>query len=384
MKVDSPHIDVLHVTEACGGGVSRHIRLIVPELQASGVRCAVCGFGQRVEENFLNDLTLFAQAGIQTEFWPFNHGNALGVAAFILHLRRLLRDWRPAIVHAHATLAGLACRVARDALPGVRVVYSPHAFALHPSLPWHIRTSIRHLETWAADRTDAYAFVGRSEIEDANAIRLPANKFHLIENGLPLSYPDKLYTREDARKALNLPRDGRFAVIPCRLVRQKGLDQVLYAITRLGPECSDIQFMFCGVGPERDALLTLAGQLGIASRTHFPGTIDRLDVLLPAFDMAILPSLYEGLSYVLLESLAAGIPLIVSDILANVPRPELRDILNTFTVGDCDELAVQIALVAGDPQRTQARASLGAAYMRSNFRLASQIQKLSNLYRFLQ
>ena len=179
-------------------------------------------------------------------------------------------------------------------------------------------------------------------------------------------------------------RDGRFAVIPCRLVRQKGLDQVLHAITRLGPECSDIQFMFCGVGPERDLLLSIAGQLGIASRTHFPGTIDRLDVLLPAFDMAILPSLYEGLSYVLLESLAAGIPLIVSDILANVPRPELRDILNTFTVGDCDELAAQIALVAGDPQRTQARASLGAAYMRQNFRLSSQIQKLSNLYRFLQ
>ena len=59
-------------------------------------------------------------------------------------------------------------------------------------------------------------------------------------------------------------------------------------------------------------------------------------------------------------------------------------VVNTFTVGDCDELAAQIALVAGDPQRTQARASLGAAYMRQNFRLSSQIQKLSNLYRFLQ
>lgn len=383
MKVDSPKIDVLHVTEACGGGVRRHLRLIVPELHQAGVSCAVLGFGQRIEENFYDDLAFYKQQGIRNEFRPFNHGNFFGTLAFIHTFKSILQEWRPAIVHAHASRAGLVARLAKSALPGVKVVYSPHAFALHPCLPASVRIAIRFLERLTAERTDAYAFVGRAEIEDANAIHLPANKFHLIENGLPANFPKTLYTREDARRSLNLPNTGRYAVIPCRLVKQKGLDQVLFAIAKLPKTCDDIHFIFCGIGPERDVLHSMARQLGIGSRVSFPGIIERLNVLLPAFDFAILPSLYEGLSYVLLESLAAGIPLIVSDILANVPRPELRDILNIFTVGDKQDLAYQITTVANDTQRTQARAKYGAEYMKNNFRLTSQIQKLSNLYRFL-
>lgn len=382
-QADSSPINILHVTEACGGGVARHLRLIVPELVQQGFSCAVCGFGQRVEEDFLDDLQRFEQLGCRTEFWPFNHGNLFGTLNFIRHLRALLQDWKPAIIHAHSSMAGLACRIACTALPGVRVVYSPHAFALHPSLPAFIRFSCRTFEFWSASRTDAYAFVGRSEIQDANQLGLPANRFHLIENGLPASYPDTLYTREEARRVLQIPQDATVAVIPCRLARQKGLDQVLRSITLLGDECRNLSFMFCGNGPEKKALQALTRSLGIADRVDFHGSIDRLSVLLKAFDLAILPSLYEGLSYVLLECLASALPLVVSDIQANVPRPELRDVLHTFTLGNLKELAEQITKTITEPKLTAQCAQLGADYMKNNFTLELQIRKLANLYRLL-
>ena len=383
MKAYTPKLDVLHITEACGGGVRRHLRLIVPELIKQGIRCGVCGFGQRMEEDFMDDLTTYKKLGCNTELWPFNHGNAFGCLGFLHHLRHLLKEWQPAVIHAHSSMAGFICRLAKNALPGVKLVYSPHAFALHPSLPFLVRTSIRCVENRQALLTDAYAFVGRSEIQDANLLGLPPKLFHLIENGLPTNFTQTLYTRAEARRALSIPDDALMAVIPCRLARQKGLDQVIPAIAQLQGECASLKFMFCGDGPEKTLLQNLARKYGVEDRVLFRGAVEHLAVLLPAFDLALLPSLYEGLSYVLLECLAAGIPLVVSDIFANVPRPELRDILHVFTVGDTKRLADTIGKCITEPERTRERAQLGSEFMTTNFLLDTQIQKLTNLYKML-
>ena len=378
-----PQMDVLHVTEACGGGVRRHLKLIVPELVNRGFRCGVCGFGHRVEEDFLYDLQAYQKIDCMTELWPFNHGNLLGCLGYLRHFRRLIRQWKPAVIHAHSSMAGFVCRLAKNALPGVRIVYSPHAFALHPSLPFLVRNSISCIENRQAHLTDAYAFVGRSEIQDANRLGLPPEQFHLIENGLPADFTKTLYTREDARRALGIPADALMAVIPCRLSRQKGLDQVIRAISLMDEKCSRLKFMFCGDGPEKENLQAMARKMNVENRILFQGAVEHLAVLLPAFDLAILPSLYEGLSYVLLECLAAGIPLVVSDILANVPRPELRDILHVFPVGDSGKLADTLSSCLLEQERTSIRAQLGIEFMFNNFQLDNQIQKLSNLYKML-
>lgn len=383
MPRSQSHIDVLHITEACGGGVAQHIRHIVPQLLDSGFKCAVCGFGQRISDDFKEDLKRFKDMGCETDCWHFNHGNAFGTFRYVFHLKNLLAKWNPSVIHAHATIAGVAARIAKGAAHNAKLVYSPHAFAFHPTLPWKIRETVRFLEQCGARRTDAYAFVGRSEIQDANNLELPPDRFHLIENGLPETFNQTLLDRNEARAKLNIKSDEHVAVIPCRLVKQKGLDQVINIIPHLKDDCSKIRFMFCGEGPEKNALLALAQKLGVQDRITFTGEIEQLHRMLPAFDLAILPSLYEGLSYVLLECLASGIPLIVSDIFANVPRPELRDILHTFTIGDLDELASHVRKTLREPNKTRERAQMGVDFMKLNFRLDNQIQKLSNLYHSL-
>jgi hypothetical protein len=135
-------------------------------------------------------------------------------------------------MHLHSSVAGFVGRLACGALPGVKVIYSPHAFAVHPSLPLWVRMSIRMIEQWGAHRTNAYVFVGRSEISDANLLCLPPEKFHLIENGLADDYEQTLLDRAEARRRLGLADDETWAVVPCRLTRQKGLQQVLAALER--------------------------------------------------------------------------------------------------------------------------------------------------------
>jgi glycosyltransferase involved in cell wall biosynthesis len=118
----------------------------------------------------------------------------------------------------------------------------------------------------------------------------------------------------------------------------------------------------------------------VADRVRFEGFVPGLSSLLMAFDMAVLPSLYEGLSYVLLECLTAGIPLVVSNILANVPRPDLRNCLQTFEVGDIDTLAGALEKTAEEPEWAKERAAFGAEFMKTDFRLSNQADKLAVLY----
>ena len=49
-------LDILHVVEACGGGVRRHLKLILPELTRRGIRCGVFAFGARYDRDFPSDL----------------------------------------------------------------------------------------------------------------------------------------------------------------------------------------------------------------------------------------------------------------------------------------------------------------------------------------
>ena len=73
-------------------------------------------------------------------------------------------------------------------------------------------------------------------------------------------------------------------------------------------------------------------------------------------------------------------PLVVSDILANVPRPDLRQTLQTFEVGDVDTLAEEIEKTIGNPQWAKERAGFGVQFMKNDFRLSNQADKLMVLY----
>ena len=241
--------------------------------------------------------------------------------------------------------------------------------------------AIRMIEQWGAHRTNAYVFVGRAEISDANILCLPPEKFHLIENGLPDDYGQSLLERDEARRRLGLAADEKWAVVPCRLAPQKGLHQVLHALGRChGENSGRLQVMFCGDGPQKGELEKLARSLDVSGRVRFPGVVPNLSSLLRAFDVAVLPSYYEGLSYVLLECLSAGIPLVVSDILANVPRPDLRNSLQTFAVEDIDALAEELSKTVENPQWARERAEFGVAFMKNDFRLSNQMDKLIVLY----
>jgi glycosyltransferase involved in cell wall biosynthesis len=129
------------------------------------------------------------------------------------------------------------------------------------------------------------------------------------------------------------------------------------------------------------SLQTLARQLGLAGIVRWNGFVPDLPRRLAGFDLVVLPSRYEGLSYTLLEALAAGVPVLATDIPANLPRPCLRGPITLVPPGD--PLAWAAALGAALTRLTslQAQTKALAPWVLREFSVQRQAAALADLYR---
>lgn len=149
----------------------------------------------------------------------------------------------------------------------------------------------------------------------------PGDAVHVVLNGLPLpaalsrgpdtagvAAPDALAIRRE----LDLPPDVRLLAGAGHVTHRKGFDLLLRALA--GMRARDVHAVILGSGPEEPALRALAGELGVAERVHWPGFRPDLVGLLPAADVFVLTSRNEGMANVMLEAMAAGVPVVATDI----------------------------------------------------------------------
>lgn len=96
------------------------------------------------------------------------------------------------------------------------------------------------------------------------------------------------------------------------LIKRKGIDYLLQAFAKIATSAPDTNLLIVGEGPELGALVSLANELGIATRVRFTGMLDRVSVrnLMQGARGLVLPSTEEGQGVVMLEALACGTPVV--------------------------------------------------------------------------
>jgi glycosyltransferase involved in cell wall biosynthesis len=152
--------------------------------------------------------------------------------------------------------------------------------------------------------------------EEAIALGAPRERVHVIPNGIDLDR-FQLTDRLEARQELGLPEQGRLLVTVAHMGPRKGHRE---AVTALADLPDDVQLVL--VGGERHAgrdvrdLRQLADQLGVAGRVHFAGSqpYETIPRYFAAADASVLVSYREGCPNVVLESLAAGRPVVASNV----------------------------------------------------------------------
>lgn len=193
-----------------------------------------------------------------------------------------------------------------------------------------------------------------SEAERERLRKAGVQGLRKVVNGIDPE-PFSGFDRAAVRRQLGLAADAVVAIAVGRLARPKAIDLLLRAMARTGRE---LIALIAGDGPERTALEATARALGLGERARFLGRREDMPRLLAAADLYVAPTRREGLSLAALEAMAAGLPLIVSDL------PEFREIVENgvnglvFPVGNVEALAQALSLLAGMPEL---RANMAAA-----------------------
>jgi glycosyltransferase involved in cell wall biosynthesis len=175
--------------------------------------------------------------------------------------------------------------------------------------PWRVRLlqAQRAREVRCADRVIVPSRYLRDMVVGWGA---PPERVHVITNALPPDAGTVDLSQSEARATLGLGAEPLLLTV-ARLVPWKGIDHLIRALSAV-PEA---RLLVAGEGPDESRLRALADGAGVTGRVTFLGRVsrERLALYFRAADYAVLYSGYEGLSHVLLEALAAGTPVIVSD-----------------------------------------------------------------------
>ncbi len=239
--------------------------------------------------------------------------NDLGV---IFRLKSLLREQRVDIVHSHnwGTLVetSLARRWARTAVH----IHAERGTVLGDAGRRGLRRFIRTAAMrWSVGRasglvSNAVAVARRAALSAG----VPFEQIRIIPNGLDVPRVVPETETQELRCQLQIPADAILVGSVGRLVDVKNFASAIDAVGQLSSGDSPIHLLLVGDGPERDRLMQQARDLGLAQQIHFVGWADDVGPALAAMDIFINCSKSEGMSQSLVEAMAAGRPLVVTDV----------------------------------------------------------------------
>lgn len=201
-------------------------------------------------------------------------------------------------------------------------------------------------------QSDRFVATNHVIVEELISAGVPADRIVQLPNGVETdSIPVKVdYALHDPVRLIFVGR----------LHEQKGLETLLAAfqiLLRRYPK-RNLRLQLLGDGPLRNDLAALSEQTGIALQVDFLGMTAQVFEHLQQADIFILPSRAEGLSNALLEAMACGLPVLVSDITANTDVIEDKQNGLTFTKGDPESLANAVTSLL---EQTALREQLGRA-----------------------
>ena len=360
---------VMHVTEDLGvGGLERVVATLCntvdPDRFESSVLCL------RELGAFADDLRargfpvhLLDQTPGRTNYLSF------------MKVARLLREQRVDVVHSHNTHAFIDGGLGA-ALSGVKtIVHTDHARSFPDKRRYMIAEHVlSHL---------VYKIVGVSDHTSANLIRherISPRKLTTIPNGIDGSQYDGSVDVAAKRRDLGITRDGPVIGLGARLMEQKGVEYLLRAMPLLIARFPDLTLVVAGEGPLEQPLKRLAAELGIEDHVRFAGVRLDLAELLHVFDLFVLPSIWEGLPMVLLEALAAGCPIVASDV--GGIGTAIEDGVNGSLVParDPGALAAAVAALLANPELRRRFSDAGKQVFRERFSAQAMARRYEALY----
>lgn len=363
-------IPVLHfITELDIGGAQTALYRLLANRQDARYRfhvvCLYNGDGKTAQQ--IRELGIPVTDLAMTSPWR--------VTAF-WRLYRLLRRERPYLLHTWLFHANIPGRMI-GRLAGVPIIITGRR-GMRIGGPR--RELITRFTAALDDRVVAVCqMVRQAEIRQAGG---KPEKIITIYNGVdPEKYKNS--AREDVRQRWGIEADAALLGAVGRLHPVKGLADLLQAVAGLRSAYPHVRLLLVGDGPLRAELERQAAALDISETVIFTGAQKDVPAILSALDVLVLPSLAEGLSNVLLEAMAAGLPVVAT---AVGGTPELvidGETGRLVPPQDAASLAQAIQQLLANPAQARQMGQAGRQRVQAHFTIRQMVRQTEQLYETL-
>ena len=293
----------------------------------------------------------------------------------VLRLRRELKRTRPQLLQTFLFHANIVGRIAAK-LAGVPHVVSGIRVAERRS-KWPLR-----IDRWTDFLVDRHVCVSQS-VADYSVLDggLKSKKVMAINNGVDGTVIANSSPADLTR--FGVPSDATVALFVGRLDPQKAPDVLLKSMQQVVRRHPQTHLLLVGDGVLAEPMRQLVTSLSLNENVHFAGRQSNVAGLMKAADLFVLPSLWEGLPNVVLEAMAAGLPVVATavDGTCEVVTHEQNGLL--VPPGVVDELTTTICRVFDDPNAAEQMANAAQVYVTEHFTWERCIASYSRLYREL-
>jgi glycosyltransferase involved in cell wall biosynthesis len=376
MAVSEKPLRIVHCFRAPTGGLFRHVRDLVEAQHRAGNSVGIiCDSttGGAFEDAILAGLSPYLALGLKR--FPMRRQIAPSDLAATLRMMREVRSLDPDILHGHGAKGGAYARVIGTLLraSGTRVarIYSPHGGSLHydpAKLSGRVYFAAERVFEWM---TDAFIFVSQFEA-DAYAAKVgkPFRPAAVIRNGL----------RPEEFVAIAPAADARDFLFIGTLRDLKGPDVFIEALASLRDQNGRAPTAWIvGDGDDKPRYETLARDRGLAATTIFRGSMPVRD----AFSLArtvVVPSRAESMPYIVLETIAAGVPMIATNV-GGIPEIYGPEASRLVAPGDAKALAAAMAEALVDPAAARAAAERLRRRVQPLFSVEAMASGIAGVYR---
>lgn len=350
---------------------------VITGLGQGGAERVVCDLadamfkkGHEVKIAYLTGDIITQPANKEIELLSIGLSNVITLPKAYLSLSKIVRNFKPDIVHAHMVHANILTRLVRLVTPMTKLICTAH----NSNEGGAVRMMSYRLTNRLANLTTNVSNTAVAAFEATHAI--PKNSMLTVYNGVDFTNFDH---RPDAKeiivKELSLDSDTKIILAVGRFSAQKNYFNLLNAINLI-KEQLNISFvlLIAGDGELRSEIEKEITNLGISNNVLLLGRRDDIPLLMSACDVFVLSSNYEGLPTVLIEAMGCQAQVVSTDVSG------VHEIVGKH--GKIVPINNSIALADGIKESLQAigRNTLGCKYVKSKFDLDLISDEWLNIY----
>ena len=287
------------------------------------------------------------------------------------------------VVHTHNSKAGFIGRLSAKLARVPVIVHTVHGFAFHRQEPHWRRFLFRNLERLASHWCDKMIFISQPLVDWALKEKISCtSKMTRIYSGIELDrfQPVSDQEKKRLREKWGLSEHNTVIGIVSKLWDGKGHALLVQAFKEIMKQRPEARLVIVGEGYLMESLRTLASRLEVTDAVVFTGFLEDVPQIIATFDVAVLPSYFEGMGRVLLEAMAMEKP-VVGTAVGGIPDL-IEQGVNGYLVspGNDRELTSALLRILNDKGLAVKMGLAGRKKMTARFSADTMVRSIEKVY----